>query len=90
MKWFLEWLCLQSGERIIRVKSWRPSWGRYGIEWPCLLIDRLDGSRSTAWPVWDWIRIKGLLGFRHEDRFEPAADTTSDPYGPTGNGVKLR
>lgn len=49
-----EWLfkklrLLDKGARLVKVKSWRMSWGPYGPEWPVLLIDT-DGYRMTSAP----------------------------------------
>jgi len=35
---------------VIKVRSWRPFWGDYGLEWPCMLVQR-NGRRETASPV---------------------------------------
>jgi hypothetical protein len=45
--------------KVVRVKSWRPYWGKYGLEWPTILADRM-GTRSTVSPVlnWDWLRSR--------------------------------
>jgi hypothetical protein len=61
----IEWLYRRAywdgkrGCRVIRVKSWRPFWGPYGLEWPVLLVD--SPHRMTATPVWDWMLIRCLL-----------------------------
>lgn len=44
----------RDGETLVRVKSWCPSVGEYGLEWPTLLIDRPRGRRQTSTPVWRW------------------------------------
>ncbi len=51
-KWFCN-LLLGPKYKLIRFKSWRPSWGSYGIEWPCMLVDDRYGKRSSVVPVWD-------------------------------------
>lgn len=65
MKWFCH-LLLGSETKFVRLKSWRPFWGRYGVEWPTMVIDRC-GMRSTATPVWDryhlramWYHLRGM------------------------------
>lgn len=60
MNKFLQWLLLDKDDKLVGVKSWRPSWGRYGIEWPTLLYDR-HGQRINGAPVWDWNRVRGLF-----------------------------
>mgnify|MGYP001568307616 CR=1 FL=1 len=59
---FLEWLLLGPGDKIVRVKSWRPTWVQGCLEWPCLLIDHHSRCRMTIWPVWNRYRIRGLFG----------------------------
>ena len=58
MKWFLR--LLLEGDELIRVKSWVPYWGRYGLEWPTMLVDTRSGQRSTVSPVWDKARFSEL------------------------------
>ena len=43
--WFNQQICkyLQV-QRIVRVKSWYPSIGPYGVEWPTMLVDRVGGQ----------------------------------------------
>lgn len=81
---FLKWLLnLDDCERIVRVKSWLPSWGYGGVGWPVLLVDRYS-ARMTVTPIWDRTRLASFIGRR------PAVvcqreqlDTTSG--GPCGN-----
>jgi hypothetical protein len=47
---------LQAGDRVVCVKSWRPSIGEYGPEWPCLLVDS-GGERKSLWPIWRFARV---------------------------------
>lgn len=54
---FLMWLLVIDVKQIIRVKSWRPFFGRFGVEWPTLLVDSKHGQRQTITPVWDRNRI---------------------------------
>lgn len=62
MNRFLEWLCLEPGDKIVRVKSWRPVWLHGCVEWPCLLIDfRRGNCRATVWPVWNRQRLRDLF-----------------------------
>ena len=60
---FLEWLLLEPGDKIVRVKSWKPVWLRGCIEWPCLLVDSRS-QRRTAWPVWGRQRFLCLFSKR--------------------------
>ena len=55
----LKWLCDEPG-KIIRIKSWLPTRGRHGIEWPLMLVER-QGRRMTCTPVWDRIRLSELF-----------------------------
>ncbi len=55
----LKWLCDEPG-KIVRVKSWLPTRGPHGVEWPMMLVDR-HGTRMTCAPVWDRIRISELI-----------------------------
>ena len=57
---------------IIRVKSWRPCWGRYGIEWPSLLVDTIIGQRETVALVWDWEWLRWrIMGRARKIDWEP-------------------
>lgn len=51
-RWFLE-----DGDKLVRVKSWRPYLGPHGLEWPCLLIDSNRHRRMSINPVWDRSRL---------------------------------
>ena len=90
MRRFLKWLCLAEGDRIVRIKSLRPSlyrnpWGRWELSWPCLLVDRLGGSRATVWPVWDRARVLGLFGL-HRPPAQPKPEISTATFGgPTSN-----
>lgn len=53
-------LFLQDNEKLIKVKSWMPSFYAWKLEWPMLLIDR-DAQRMIIIPVWDLARIKGIF-----------------------------
>ncbi len=55
-RWFLA-----DDDSFVGVVSWRPSIGRYGIEWPTIRVDRL-GRRERSTPVWNWARV--LAPFR--------------------------
>lgn len=57
-------LLLEDKDRLIRVKSWRPSLGPHGIEWPTMLIDRNGYQRCTVTPVWNWALVRHV--FRYE------------------------
>jgi hypothetical protein len=71
MKRFLQWLCLEDGDRIVRIKSLRPvicrnHWsGRRELLWPTLLVDRRGGRRETSQPVWDRVRFRQLFRGGH-------------------------
>jgi hypothetical protein len=48
----LRWLgCIDEREKLVRVKSWWPSWDRHGIGWPTLLLDK-SYCRVTATRIW--------------------------------------
>lgn len=50
---FLIWCGFyQHGDRIVRVKSWLPSWDGNWLGWPTLLIDKRSGRRETSTPCW--------------------------------------
>jgi len=60
--WFNQQTCKYLHvNRIVRVKSWLPTMGPYGVEWPVLLVDRDGGQRDTIAPVWNWARVKQLF-----------------------------
>jgi hypothetical protein len=59
--WLLRPLLWEEDRVLVKVKSWRPSWGPYGLEWPTMLVDTKGGQRMTVTPVWDSARIKKLL-----------------------------
>lgn len=52
---------LHPGQRLIRVKSYRPYLGRYGLEWPTMLIETRGGGRETVTPVWNSAKVQALL-----------------------------
>lgn len=55
MKWFW-WLILGPDVKVVRVRWWMPSMGPWGVEWPVMIVDRLNG-RETIVPVWDKARL---------------------------------
>lgn len=59
MRRLLEWV-LGDGYKLVRVRSWRPTWGQYGIEWPTMRVRSPGGHESTMSPVWDRARLVGL------------------------------
>lgn len=61
MNRFVAWLLLNPKDRLVRVQSWRPSWGKYGLEWPTMLIDRRGFQRSVQTPVWNWPMVRGVF-----------------------------
>jgi hypothetical protein len=56
----IAFLTLSSNDRIVAVKSWWPTMGRHGIEWPTLLVDT-PSYRCTATPVWDAARLRNIV-----------------------------
>ena len=50
-RWFLS-----DADALVSVISWWPYWGRHGIEWPHMRIDR-RGQRMSVSPVWDRTRL---------------------------------
>jgi len=61
MRWFLRRLLDDPRDKIVRVKSWRPSLGGHGIEWPTMLIDQLGYRRMTVSPVWDGAMMRHVF-----------------------------
>ena len=63
MKRFFAWLFRDDGvHRVVKIKSWQPVMGPYGIEWPTLLVDRQRGcGRQTISPVWNAARVRQLF-----------------------------
>ncbi len=59
-QWFAR-IVLGPDYYIVRFKSWRPSIGPYGVEWPTMLVDRRGCYRSTITPVWDRQHFKVLF-----------------------------
>ena len=59
---FIIWLCFAPTDKIIKLKSWWPSLGERGLEWPVVLIDNGCGRRSTQTPIWDRAMIRHVLG----------------------------
>ena len=69
MRKIIAWLLLEPGETMIRVKSLRPTIGKYGVEWLTVTIDSRGGSRRVGTFVWDramfqhiWRRIAHPTG----------------------------
>src|SRR5437868_14808153 len=49
----LRWLAvLNHGDRLVRVKCWRPWWGAHDLCWPAKLVDNASGTRMTVAPLW--------------------------------------
>ena len=42
---------LGAKDRVLKVKSWSLQWGEFGLEWPCILIQR-SIFRETITPCW--------------------------------------
>lgn len=59
LRTFLQWL-LGTGHTVVRVVSWRPSRGQFGVEWPTMHVRSPGGRQSTVSLVWDRARIMGL------------------------------
>ena len=79
--WFLRLTgALAPNEKLVCVKSWRPWWGPFGIEWPCMLIDR-GAARLTVSPVWDRAR----LWPQEPDPMPEEPPSTATIGGPAGN-----
>ncbi len=60
MKKYITKIFLGDNYKIIKVKSWKPYLGPYGVEWPVLLVD-YNGMRQTSVPVWDKFRFKFIF-----------------------------
>jgi len=65
---------IEPDDRLVRIKSWRPRWDEHGPLWPTMLVDLRGGQRMTVQPVWDWERVRLLLGY--PERPQPPFDTT--------------
>ena len=64
-EWLIRFLRLiEPGDSLVRVKSWRPSWDKHGIGWPMMLVDQRGRWRITTMPIWNWERVRLLIGFR--------------------------
>lgn len=69
-RWFLS-----EGDRLVRIKSLRPQWGSYGLEWPVLVIKMKGYGQMTITPCWTWQRL--LLPWRTVEVVRrPSRDTT--------------
>lgn len=55
------WL-LDDDDKFIALVSLRPTWGQYGMEWPCMRVDKSGFGRMIVTPVWDRGRL--LAPFR--------------------------
>lgn len=42
----------QHGDKLVRVKSWLPSYDGHWLGWPTLIVDRWFGERETSTPCW--------------------------------------
>ncbi len=72
-RWFLE-----DDAKLVRIKSLKPFWGPYGLEWPVLLVDYL-GNRWTQSPV--WCRRRLIAPWRtivEPERWKSWPDTSTD------------
>lgn len=61
MRRLIAWLLLRPQDKLIRVKSWWPSWDKYGLEWPTMLIDANGYQRRTVTPIWNWPMVRGVF-----------------------------
>ncbi len=79
----ITYFLLEPGDKLVKVKSWRVSFGRHGPEWPRLLIDRRGGRRESVTPCWNKGRFRDvwwrLRGWDHDKRYRRAMDIE---YGP--------
>jgi hypothetical protein len=65
----VQWLWGPPLGRVIRVKSWWPSfetcgcrdWRQWGIAWPTMLVDHHSARRETATPIWNWVWLTHRL-----------------------------
>jgi hypothetical protein len=73
-RWMMRVL-LGSGYELIRIKSWRPFWGPWGIEFPTMLVDRM-GMRETVTPIWDRWHFRAMA-YRMTGRQPPDAHYNS-------------
>lgn len=63
LQWILRDLGLISQrETLVMVRSWIPFWDRERRElsWPTLLVQK-PGQRATISPIWDRVRLRGIL-----------------------------
>ncbi len=52
-------LGLGADQRLVKVKSWLPSFDGEGCWWPTMLIQRSWGGRQTVQPrLWRWPWVK--------------------------------
>jgi len=65
----IQWLWGPPLGRLVRFTSFRPwlsfscrDWRQWGVEWPCMLVDRSCG-RSHCTPVWNYMWLRSRLGF---------------------------
>jgi hypothetical protein len=61
----IEWLLMRPCDKVVKVKSWKPAWGKYGMEWPAMLVDMNGYRRVTATPVWNWPLVRGIFRGHH-------------------------
>lgn len=55
----IAFLTLDRNDTIVAVKSWRPTMGKHGLEWPTMLVDK-PSFRRSATPVWDRARLRNV------------------------------
>lgn len=55
----IAFLALDRNDRVVAVKSWRPSMGPHGVEWPTMLVDK-PSYRRTATPIWNRARLRNV------------------------------
>ena len=67
----LTWLWGYPFGKLVRVKSWLPTfdrcgcphnWRQWGIGWPTMLLD-YPGHRRTETPIWNFVWLQNRLGY---------------------------
>lgn len=51
VRWLGGW---EPKDKIVRVKSWTPTFDKQGMWWPTVSIDRNGYRRETSTPLWPW------------------------------------
>lgn len=73
----IEWLWGLPLGKIVKFKSWAPSWDQpcrdwrhWGVAWPVMLVDG-DWGRQTTSPIWNWMWLRNRLGFPPKESGDP-------------------